>query len=73
MRAMARRVLVRHINAGGAADPVCASPSGEPITTAQMIERLDAGEDVSDFLDSLTGAALRLMRAGLRNKEEVRK
>jgi hypothetical protein len=64
---------VRHIEAGGAADPVCAGPSGEPITTVQMIERLDAGEDVSAFLDSLTGAALRLMRAELRNKEEVRK
>jgi hypothetical protein len=73
MRAMARQVLVRHIEAGGAADPVCAGPSGEPITTVQMIERLDAGEDVSAFLDSLTGAALRLMRAELRNKEEVRK
>lgn len=66
MRAMARQVLVRHIEAGGAADPVCASPDGEPITTAQMIERLDAGEDVSAFLDSLTGAAMRLMRAELR-------
>jgi hypothetical protein len=75
MRAMARQVLVRHINAGGAADPVCASPDGEPITTAQMIERLDAGEDVSAFLDSLTGAALRLMRAELRRdkKEATRK
>lgn len=66
MRAMARQVLVRHIKAGGAADPVCASPDGEPVTAAQMIERLDAGEDVSAFLDSLTGAALRLMRAELR-------
>lgn len=66
MRAMARRVLVRHVEAGGAADPVCAGPDGEPVTAAQMIERLDAGEDVSAFLDSLTGAALRLMRAELR-------
>ena len=69
IRAAARRALVRHVEAGGAADSVCASPDGEPITPAQMIDRLDAGEDVSAFLDSLTGAALRLMRAELRTSK----